>query len=381
MSHSAHFPNRLWYTALVIVWIIFSETSNFVSCQTSSPIATPTLAPTTLPWLSTPISTSGISYSFSTGAINNDGSCVTLGTSDGSVIFSRQSLTAGAFNEQSVSPITGGNRFSSISMSLSGEYQVALFDGLSILTSNNYGTSWVKNNQGLTTTNANGWTFSAMSDDGYFIFLAQAATSPPTFAFYHGDSTSTWNPSFTVSVPTTGTIGMGIFAIGMDSQGQTLYFVDNVQTLYISHNYGSTWKYQYSTYDFNSLISFSMSRSTGSANAIAVFGSTYYTSANKGNTWYQHNTPNEIYGNTFTSMVISYSGKYVFGMISNTSANVSSMGGLYISSDFGNTWTFSYPYQNNVIPLINPAGNFLAFVGTQATTTPKLYYSQPNGKD
>jgi hypothetical protein len=361
--------------------ILFTIKICLVGGQTLTPtIAPTTAAPTTLTWMSIPIATTGTSYSFSTGAINNDGSCVTLGTSNGATLFSRQS-NGGSFTENTVTSSTGSNSFSSISMSLNGQYQVALYDSTSILISANNGLTWTKTSQGLSASNnANGWMFSAMSDDGYFIFLAQAVTTPPTFAFYRDDSSSTWSPSFQVSSTATPTIaGSVVVAIGMDSQGQTLVFVDSSQYLYVSYTYGSTWKINSATSTYTPLVAFTMSRSTGSRNAVAVMGQQYYTTDNLGKSWTSHYTPDEIDGNTFTSMTGSYTGQYLMGMIKNNSYS-SAPGGLYLSSDYGESWQFLYPSSNDVIPLINPAGNYLAFVTKQSSVTPKLYYSQPMGK-
>ena len=329
------------------------------------PTHTPTAAPTTH-WYSTPI-TASTNYGFSAVALSNDGSCVTVGATDGMTLFARQS-TSGTFT-QWTSTVSSTKPFTSISMSISGQYQVALNDNTFIYLSSNSGVSWTNNNAVSLNYNGVGWKFSAMSNNGYTIFLSQDNSA--TFAIYAGVTSTTWNPVFTVSQPMT---GMSIAGIAINNAGSILACMNTQGIVFLSHNQGNLWT-QLSMTTFATNL---MTMSGSNLMTVIAAGSGVNTleySTNQGNIFTSIDGPGAP-TNIWISLASSYSGQYIIGAMEHSPYDTStSQDGIYVSNNQGLSWDFVQPMDNAVVGS-NPAGNYLIAVSGDIGTTQLYYYTQ-----
>ncbi len=329
------------------------------------PTYNPTAAPTTH-WYSTPI-TASTNYGFSAIALSNDGSCVTVGATDGITLFARQSTT-GTFT-QWTSTVSSINPFTSISMSISGQYQVALNGNTFIYLSSNSGVSWTSNNAEVLNYNGVGWKFSAMSNDGYTIFLSQATSA--TFAIYAGSSSIAWNPLFTISQPMT---GISIAGIAMNSAGSVFACMSTSGIVFVSHNQGNLWTQMSTTTFATNLMTMSGSNLMTVVAAVAGINSLEYSS-NQGNVFTSVDGPGAP-TNIWISLASSYSGQYIIGAMEHGQYDTStSQDGIYFSSNQGQSWDFVQPMDNAVVGS-NPAGNYFVAVSGDIGTTQLYYYTQ-----
>ncbi len=205
----------------------------------------PTSNPTVHSWKTTTI-TENTGFSYTAIALNNNASCVTIGASDGKTLFARQSVN-GPFT-QWTSPEPSNNGFTSISMSIEGQMQLALNLNTSIFLSNNSGRSWTRtSDHGVLEYNSLGWKYSAMSDNGLVIFLSQDAG---VFAVYNGQHQSNpwWEPTFQIVSP----LDIVVAGIAMTSDGSTWAVAATSGFIYISLNYGQYWYSQ--GYEWDGLV-------------------------------------------------------------------------------------------------------------------------------
>ena len=335
------------------------------------PSHTPTGAPTTH-WISTTVTTSS-SYGFTAVAMNNDGSCITIGASDGQTLFTRQSLGGPVTSWVSPSS-TSSHAFTSISMSITGQYQIALNNGTSVYLSDNYGSSWTTTSGSLNYNGA-GWSYSAMSNNGYLILLGQGTS---TLAIYNGNSalsSGSWSPTFKIFIPLEKSTG--IVGVAMDSDGSTFAFMTTAGEMYISHNYGYSWKSTYGVTTYP-LMSFTASRSNALQYLIgAMMGFNMVTqSTDQGKYWFNIPGPNSP-TNIWQSLASSYSGLYVLGGVTHGAYDTTSdaQDGVYYSNNYGFSWTMIFSLQNPVVA-INPAGNYMIAVSGDVGSTQMYYYSQ-----
>ena len=329
------------------------------------PTYTPTAPPTTQ-WYSTPITTS-TNFGFSAIAVSNNASCVTIGATDGATLFARQSIT-GAFTEWN-SGVVSSSPFSSVSMSLDGQYQIAVNGMTSIFISNNSGLSWAINNLNY---NGAGWKYSAMSSNGNIIMLSQESTA--TFALYVGINLGVWSPAFTVGQPM---IGISIAGIAVDNDGSTLACMSTSGIVFVSRNQGVLWIEKSVFYTF-STAAIAISSANFMTVVAAVSGiNLLQSSVDQGYTFTTVTGPGAP-TNVWTSLASSYSGQYIIGSMEHGQYDTStSQDGIYYSQDHGLTWEFIYPMQHALVAS-NPAGNYLLAVSNDVGST-QLYYSTPIG--
>ena len=353
--------------------IIFILIEKFVLVSRSAmPTYQPSAAPTAN-WLSTTIAPSTITYSFSAMAMSDDGNYVTVGTYNNQGIFSRQSSSGSFIHHELYSNLSTNAYFSSISMSLNGQYQIALNEQNLVYVSNDYGVTWTNTSDGLPASfdSSLGWKFSAMSDNGFIIFLAQ---SNGQLALYRANPyVDVWQPSF-VSLPQI-YVFEALMGIAMDGTGQTFAYWPRYDMLYLSHNYGYSWIQKLSipeTY-LNTYNVFTMSRNTKSKVVVVSVNkkNILYITYNHGVTWNRVQGPGAP-TNYWVSLSCSGTGQYISGILSGSAI---SENGVYLSSDYGQTWTMIYSIQSEIVS-INSAGNYLISVSSISND---LYYYEHSG--
>ncbi len=342
------------------------------------PTYMPTAAPTAN-WISTPVTASYPTLHYSAVAVSNDGSCISLGTANGKGIFSRQSLS-GTFTQYSPSYTSSTANITSISMSLDGVYQVACNMGTStVLVSDSSGVNWNSFQSSSLNINGQGWKYSSMSNNGYVLLLSQAKS---TFAVYVGNPQSQWSPTFTIHYINSG--ATSIIGVAMDSTGKTFATMDSSNYLYLSYNYGSTWSQsQYPVVYNTQFTGFAMSRSPSNPRMMVVYGSNQnliLLSNNRGKDWYGPQFLPGAPTNIWNYVAVSSTGQYMVGSVQSGIYDPStSQEGVYISSDYGQTWTMVYPSVGGALPMIDQAGNYLAFVQGGISASPDLYYYEQAG--
>lgn len=347
------------------------------------PSRLPTAAPS-MNWLSTPVTVSS-NYGFSAIALSNDGAYVTIGATDGKTLFSRQA-NGGAFTPW-VSPTTAPSStgFTSISMSLNGQYQIAVNNNISVIISSNYGLSWstTLGENGVLAYNKKGWKYSAMSDDGSVIVLSQENS---TFAIYNQAtaSASTWMspPSFKILT----NLHVTVASIAIDNTGNTIVCLSSTGMIYITYNQGNVWFQQSSTTSSTTSTSYvpytmAISRSTNAEQILTVAydRNVLYSSSNQGYSFTSITGPGNP-TNIWLSLSSSYTGQYVVGSMEHGIYDTSNVGqdGVYYSSNYGSSWTMMFPLENAVTAM-NPAGNFMVAVSGEIGST-RMYYYQQSGK-
>jgi photosystem II stability/assembly factor-like uncharacterized protein len=335
----------------------------FLSLTDAKP-SMPTLVPSPAPsmaWPTTQVAPSnGPINTFSAVAVSNDGSVITFGNDDGTFLYSRQSAND-AFQATNTTHGSDKPPFSSLSMSLNGQYQFAACGEQFAYISDNFGSSWELTTSGLSNSVNAFWVYSAMSDDGYTIL---ASNKLGQMALYKGESSGTWSPVFSLlpALPEQ----MKVIGIAMDKGGVTFVFMNEKGRLFISNNLGSTWfKSQGGLANSYQHVPATFTASRGNNLQTIIAGAAdineLYVSTDQGNTWQIiYSPPNTDPTNVWRSLAISYDGKYVVGIQTNGPASpITGQEGLYYSSNSGLNWEFMYPVSKTGITTLTPAGNTL----------------------
>ena len=336
----------------------------------------PTSNPTVHSWKTTTI-TENTGFSYTAIALNNNASCVTIGASDGKTLFARQSVN-GPFT-QWTSPEPSNNGFTSISMSIEGQMQLAVNLNTSIFLSNNSGRSWTRtSDHGVLEYNSLGWKYSAMSDNGLVIFLSQDAG---VFAVYNGQHQSNpwWEPTFQIVSP----LDIVVAGIAMTSDGSTWAVAATSGFIYISLNYGQYWYSQ--GYALYSPRVFAASRSTNLQNMYLGMRdrNIWSLSSDQGYEWDGLVGPGNP-TNIWASMSCSYNGLYaVAGIQAGKYDSSTAQDGVYYYHISSSTsiahWTMQLALEKPVTA-INPDGGYIVAVSSGTPSTEMHYYTQSGNK-
>ena len=342
------------------------------------PTYSPTAAPTTQ-WISSTITTN-TSNGYSAIAMNHDGSCVTIGTTDGLTLFSRQSLD-GPFLPWTITGESTGYPFTSISMSITGQYQLALNVNVSsILLSSDCGDHWLHYSDNNTLSShsigtTDGWKYSAISENGFVILLARESGSIAVYNGVRDVNDNIWLPKFQVSIPFPKYVSL--VGVSMNTIGDTMICLTSTGMIYLSRNYGRTWSTSYAQtlYEANT---FTASRGTSLQNIIVSMKdiNLFAISTDQGTYWSNVPGPNGP-TNIWQSLVSSYSGQYVLGGMTHGPYDTISTAqdGVYYSNDYGQDWTMVFPLVNPVVAM-NPAGNYMIAVSGELGSTQMYYHTQ-----
>ena len=373
----------------------------------------PNTAPT---WQTTPLLQQGINgapSSFTYLSASQDitgatGSFTYLSASQGitGATGSLQYLTIGNIDNISSNNYTANfiqtsynGNWSSVSISSSGQYQIAIDISAGIAISSNYGASWVYPTIPNTPNNPN-WSSSAISASGQYQTVVGNG-----IIYYSSNYGVTWNQS---SAPSRNWSSNKCLA--MNALGQYQTAVEQNGTWY-STDYGVTWtqNQSFSQNPYNYFNSVAVS-STGQYQT-AISANDYgfiWNSFDYGITWSQNqNTPRSAFG--WLTVAVSASGQYqtvvsngsiiytstdygvtwnsvnIGGVANAMSASgqyqiVVSNGILYYSTDYGVTWTQQNSYYGNYSAnfssvAISASGKYQTIVAINYT-----YYGLTNGR-
>ncbi len=178
--------------------------------------------------------------------------------------------------------------YNAVAVSSSGNTVVAVSSEGSIYQTTNSGNTWTPNHYN--------WAGVAMSQNGQTIFATALY-----FGFMTTNSGSTWLQ--------TGYNDMDSPVIACDSSCQHMIMATNAGGYaYITSDYGQTWNSYYIGFDTSSFLSISTAAisSTGQYMSAAMYDDNIYVSSNYGKTWKVSNSV--VY--YWVSMAMSYSGKY-----------------------------------------------------------------------
>ena len=209
-----------------------------------------------------------------------------------------------------------------VAISTSGQYQT--ITGIYLLISNNYGVTWTQKQYDTF--------FSCVeisSSGQYQLVGAQSAL------YLSNDFGITWNSINSISIDTYNTFT----AVAISASGQYQSVTRNgslgMKGIYISSDYGTTFINTLSPeMNGKTLIKVKMSGS-GQYQTVLTQENNIYTSTNYGVTWALNNINTNNLTNV-SGLAMCASGQYqTISFYENI--------GFYISSDFGNTWSFTNP--------------------------------------
>jgi hypothetical protein len=182
----------------------------------------------------------------------------------------------------------------------------------------------------------------AISGDGTTVIAAMAcANLPSAISIYIRPSTSV--PFDPILVPVNSISQLQdtgcILGVAADYTGMTLTVLVNSGNLYLSNDQGQTWNFQtpYKVPYVGASVYFMSAYNQG---VVMTFASRnkeqLYLSSNQGKTWTSSDLNDFIIPSTssFVTIAGSYSGNYQV---------LSSNNAIYLSSDYGQNWTYSLP--------------------------------------
>jgi hypothetical protein len=262
--------------------------------------------------------------------------------------------------------------FTGISLSASGQYQTAVQQTGSIYTSNNFGASWSQYTDSNFPTSNNYSGISVSASGKYQSSVVTTGSSSPytasivTSSNFGGNWTATGT---TWSVSATAATRIVISATG---QFQTAVSPDTTNTFcicYISSNYGGTWSLvQVLPFAISNLFIVNVAMSASGQYQTIVLGtgtpnSRIFNSSNYGVTWTQGYNIN----NYSCGVTISASGQYQALILVTSFVSIAE---IYLSMDYGNTWTNTYSYSTSTYLLwfpsiaISSSGQYITSVVT-----------------
>lgn len=256
-------------------------------------------------------------------------------------------------------------KYTSVSCSSNGKYVATCVSGGNIWISSDYGTTWSEKN----TSNPNkNWNSICMSANGKFIYACESTTNYIWKSSDYGDN-FTSNTSITnklnfitcssdaqcIMLIASDTNSFGYLYISTDSgnsytlisigpskngaisnNGKYMFYTLSTNgRIFYSHNYGlsNSW---YSQVVLTSNPSGSAMSSNGSIGYVCVNGGYIYKSTDLCLTWQEVKNDAAYNWNYITC---SSSGKFVLACTSGTTSGTFVGGNIWLSSDFGLTWT------------------------------------------
>ena len=299
-----------------------------------------------------------------TGATGANGSIILANNLD---IFS----VAGAVTFRTIGTSSSwfvGNpiaNWNNLAMSASGQYQTAVSSS-PLFISQNYGQSWLTPPSPPPTFE---YTSVSISASGQY----QLISSPNGFCYYSSNYGNSW--SQITNIPSLLWTSTGISASG---QYQA---IGNVGDLYLSSNYGNTWSVISNIFP----IYFAMSASGQYITTTTQTGNTIRGSSNYGASTTSTNIPNAM----FRAVSMSSSGQYQTVV---TRQGFNSNGYIYTSSNYGITWNpitsvinnwssvcISYTGQYQMaVTAVNSSGSFVFISSDYGNTWSQSYFS-PGG--
>jgi len=235
---------------------------------------------------------------------------------------------------------SGSRSWTSIAMSLTGEYQTAVDYGPSfnvttggyIYTSNDFGNTWKQRSVQQT------WIAVAMSTSGQYQTASYATGTTPGYMYISSSYGVWWNQS-------PGSPNVTVNSLAIASQGDIQYASVNGGFFLASSSYGNNWYQTTPSGNASGLWQTIACSSSGQFICFAGSGTYIYTSIDKGVTIVQAGTVSA----NWNSCSVSYSGQFMIVSAgaytsSNTivklgSSGTSSIpGNLYMSSNFGSSF-------------------------------------------
>jgi photosystem II stability/assembly factor-like uncharacterized protein len=255
-------------------------------------------------------------------------------------------------------PTSFGNMFA-VSMSASGQYITVVQKQGSIYISSNFGSTWTQIVQPILPI-TNYYSGISVSASGKYQSVVFNYSNLNTGIATSSDFGATWSISGGLWVTTL--TNMMSIAVSATGQFQTVVSPGNI--IYTTSNYGVSWNTITTFVTGNNICSVAMSASGQYQTAVvAVNSPTVFISSNYGVTWTQNtNAP----GNYWNSVAISASGQYQVAVVGQIAA-------IYLSMDYGNTWTLTYSisvqfYNANPAVSISSSGQYITGVLTGLTS-------------
>jgi hypothetical protein len=284
------------------------------------------------------------------------------------LINSFKSNTLNTLNSwKPISGLSTNATWSSTSCSSTGQYMVATCVNDSVYLSSNYGAGGSWSSITSLPVNSVNWTSSCVSATGQYIFITSNGGGCYLSSGY--GTNNTWSQIPTSILPTTA----NFIHSAMSSNGQYILTLDNNSgSVYISVGYGisDSWGPIPSTIlPTNSAWSGVAMSSTGQYMAVSIIGGSLYLSSNYGQSW---TAVSIIPSLSWQNISMSANGQYI--IIGNNSA-----GSLYLSNNFGNTWTVpaGTPTNSNWSDVtISNSGQYMTACNN---TTGYIYYSSDYG--
>jgi photosystem II stability/assembly factor-like uncharacterized protein len=191
------------------------------------------------------------------------------------------------------------------------------------------------------------WLAVSMSSNGQY----QSAITDSGDIYVSGDYANTWTVKHNI-----GAAQSNCISISQTGQYQT---ASNGEHIYVSSNYGQTWAITYSMGRSNIFLCISL---TGQYQTVVSCGDTVYTSNNYGITWtaitdYELEIYNSVETFPTAGLAISYNGQYQTIVSEH----------IYISRDYGDTWTKSNLQNDDVFDDRNWEGVAMSSTGQYQT--------------
>ncbi len=264
-----------------------------------------------------------------------------------SLIFCGAASATGSYTWTAVTGLTDTYCYNMASSS-TGQYVACSNYGGDLLTSSDYGATWVDQ----TVPGSHEWNSIAMSANGQYL-LASIYNGD---MYVSNDYGATW-----VDQTSQGSAYWGVVAVS--GNGQYMIADDNGNNVDISSDYGSTWAAKTVVSGSADLFALSVS-STGQYMQTANYTNGYvYTSSDYGNTWTPQTSSGQQY---WGSLASSANGQYV--------AAVGYSGDVYVSSDYGANWTTtSIPGAGDIYSVVM-SGDGKTLIASDATSSTGYIY-------
>ena len=336
------------------------------SMLSPSPSYPPTMSPTIIQWseISLPTTTNGYNHVI----MSADANYIVASQIGGQLVGYTRST-----NQIQVSSDVTGHAWTDICMNYDGSYVLAIGDEFPYYLATSYSMSSLT--KATVSTNADIQTdlsinFCAMTSSGNVTVISQLETDTNSLtnswviAIYKKTlSTTPYQPTFT---PVTASQTYNGFTnVGIDETGQVIAVMFTANGgLWLTTDGGTTWRKRNTASFYSTYLTMSQ---YGLGNAIVTAYSSAFDqeySTNQGVTWTLIPSIGEL-TETIYSISSSYSGQIVAAATND---------GIYISTNYGQTWTLQYAYSysyNNALTIdvtIDPTGQYYAFVGTGSST-------------
>lgn len=221
---------------------------------------------------------------------------------------------------------SNGGTIYSLAAAAKGQRLAALFVGGTVQISSDFGATWNRSRLLPGT-----WTAVAMCETGQFVTVVGTG----------GAISASMNAGATWMDASVDLHSMMFSKVAITANGKIQFAAGNSKTMFVSHDYGSSWSplttpFNVTPGTVNANLIFALASSTGEVITTLSASGGVFTSNNSGLTWTQATVPvpSSIQTSAWSAVTMSWSGQYQLVV----SSPIPSAALIAFSSDYGQTW-------------------------------------------